>query len=106
MRICLIGYGYWGKNLARVFGKDLVAICDNDQNNLNKAKKLYDVKYFSDKDVNLFFKNTKIKLVCRSGSDQITSRRSCCYFFDHDCWRYHRLFHTVGICCAFQSYNR
>ena len=23
MRICLIGYGYWGKNLARVFGKDL-----------------------------------------------------------------------------------
>ena len=24
MRICLIGYGYWAKNLARVFGKDLV----------------------------------------------------------------------------------
>ena len=50
MRICLIGYGYWGKNLARVFGKDLVAICDNDQDNLNKAKKLYDVQYFSNKD--------------------------------------------------------
>ena len=47
MRICLIGYGYWGKNLARVFGKDLVAICDNDQNNLDKAKELYDVQYFS-----------------------------------------------------------
>ena len=50
MRICLIGYGYWGKNLARVFGKDLVAICDNDQDNLDKAKKLYDVQYFSNKD--------------------------------------------------------
>ena len=50
MRICLIGYGYWGKNLARVFGKDLVAICDNDQDNLDKAKELYDVKYFSNKD--------------------------------------------------------
>jgi len=50
MRICLIGYGYWGKNLARVFGKDLVAICDNNQDNLNKAKQLYDVKYFSNKD--------------------------------------------------------
>ena len=50
MRICLIGYGYWGKNLARVFGKDLVAICDNDQNNLDKAKELYDVQYFSNKD--------------------------------------------------------
>ena len=47
MRICLIGYGYWGKNLARVFGKDLVGICDYDQDNLDKAKKLYDVRYFS-----------------------------------------------------------
>ena len=47
MRICLIGYGYWGKNLARVFGKDLVGICDYDQDNLDKAKELYDVQYFS-----------------------------------------------------------
>ena len=47
MRICLIGYGYWGKNLARVFGKDLVGICDYDQDNLEKAKELYDVQYFS-----------------------------------------------------------
>ena len=47
MRICLIGYGYWGKNLARVFGKDLVGICDYNQDNLDKAKKLYDVEYFS-----------------------------------------------------------
>ena len=47
MRVCLIGYGYWGKNLARVFGKDLVGICDYDQDNLDKAKKLYDVRYFS-----------------------------------------------------------
>ena len=38
MRICLIGYGYWGKNLARVFGKDLVGICDYNQDNLEKAK--------------------------------------------------------------------
>ena len=47
MRVCLIGYGYWGKNLARVFGKDLVGICDYDQDNLEKAKELYDVQYFS-----------------------------------------------------------
>ena len=50
MRICLTGYGYWGKNLARVFGKDLVGICDYDQDNLDKAKELYDVQYFSNKD--------------------------------------------------------
>ena len=48
MRICLIGYGYWGKNLARVFGKDLVGICDYNQDNLEKAKELYDVQYFSE----------------------------------------------------------
>ena len=47
MRICLIGYGYWGKNLARVFGKDLAGICDYNQDNLDKAKELYDVQYFS-----------------------------------------------------------
>jgi predicted dehydrogenase len=47
MRICLIGYGYWGKNLARVFGKDLVGICDYNQDNIDKAKELYDVQYFS-----------------------------------------------------------
>jgi len=50
MRVCLIGYGYWGKNLARVFGKNLVGICDNNEDNLNKAKELYDVQYFSNKD--------------------------------------------------------
>ena len=47
MRICLIGYGYWGKNLARVFGKDLVGICDYNHDNIDKAKELYDVQYFS-----------------------------------------------------------
>ena len=45
MRICLIGYGYWGKNLTG-FGKDLVGICDYVQDNLDKAKELYDVQYF------------------------------------------------------------
>ena len=35
------------KNLARVFGKDLVGICDYNQDNLDKAKELYDVQYFS-----------------------------------------------------------
>ena len=48
MRICLIGYGYWGKNLARVFGKDLVGICDYNEDNLNKARRaIDDVNYFS-----------------------------------------------------------
>ena len=54
MKIALIGYGYWGpniaKNLSRTKKADLYAICDMDENNLNKARKLYsdEVKYVTD----------------------------------------------------------
>jgi len=39
--ILLVGYGYWGKNLARNFSKELVAICDADDTKLSAAKNLY-----------------------------------------------------------------
>ena len=51
MKVALIGYGYWGPNIARNLNRskkaDLYAICDIDEKNLNKARKLYgdDVKY-------------------------------------------------------------
>lgn len=54
MKIALIGYGYWGPNIARNLSKtkkaDLYAICDMDENNLDKARKLYgdDIKYVKD----------------------------------------------------------
>lgn len=54
MKIALIGYGYWGPNIARNLNNtrkaDLYAICDMDENNLNKARKLYGdaVKYVKD----------------------------------------------------------
>ena len=35
------------KTWPRVFGKDLVGICDYNQDNLGKAKEPYDVQYFS-----------------------------------------------------------
>lgn len=50
MKVALIGYGYWGINLARTIlntnGYDLVTIFDEDINRINEAKKLYkfDVK--------------------------------------------------------------
>jgi predicted dehydrogenase len=44
-RVALVGYGYWGKNIARVFSEssdfDLEYICDQNTKNLEKAKKLY-----------------------------------------------------------------
>lgn len=54
MNITLIGYGYWGPNIAKNINKsskaNLYAICDIDDNNLDKAFKLYgdSVKYSKD----------------------------------------------------------
>lgn len=46
MRVALIGYGYWGINLARTISNiekvELVSIFDNDINRISEAKKLYD----------------------------------------------------------------
>ena len=28
--ILLVGFGYWGKNLARNFNNELVAVCDKE----------------------------------------------------------------------------
>ncbi|MEJ5268174.1 MAG: Gfo/Idh/MocA family oxidoreductase [Bacteroidales bacterium] len=45
MNIALIGYGYWGPNLARNINQhpvmDLYYICDNNENRISEAKKLY-----------------------------------------------------------------
>jgi len=54
MNLVLIGYGYWGPNIAKnvMFSKDfnLFGICDINQERLNRAKTIYGdrTKYFSD----------------------------------------------------------
>lgn len=54
MKIALIGYGYWGpniaKNLARTKKADFYAVCDMDGHNLDRARKLYgdSIKYTTD----------------------------------------------------------
>lgn len=54
MKIALIGYGYWGPNIAKNLNRtkkaELYGICDMDEINLNKARKLYGdgVKYVKD----------------------------------------------------------
>jgi len=39
--ILLVGYGYWGKNLARNFNLNLGAVCDTEEDRLKAAKILY-----------------------------------------------------------------
>ena len=52
LKVSLIGYGYWGKKLARNFQNsefsDIASICDIKKNNILSAKKNYPlIKYFS-----------------------------------------------------------
>lgn len=54
MKIALIGYGYWGPNIARNLNRskkaDLYAICDVSERNLEKARSIFgeSVKYVKD----------------------------------------------------------
>ena len=45
MKVALIGYGYWGKNIARNFSLsgdfELHTICDLNKSNLEMAKKMF-----------------------------------------------------------------
>lgn len=54
MKIALIGYGYWGPNIAKNLNRtkkaEFYAICDMDEKKLDKARKLYgdSVRYVKD----------------------------------------------------------
>jgi predicted dehydrogenase len=54
MKVALIGYGYWGINLARTIinteGLELVSIFDMDINRISEAKKLYDFQVVTSMD--------------------------------------------------------
>ena len=60
--ILLVGYGYWGKNLARNFGKNLVAICEQDPAKQMAALELYPDVTMYDK-IDEALKNDKVKAV-------------------------------------------
>ena len=66
IKIGLIGYGYWGPNLARNFNVnpdlELVAICDQSADRLEKAGRYYpQAKLFDN--VDDFYKNTDIDVI-------------------------------------------
>lgn len=47
--ILLIGYGYWGQNLARNFSRELSAVCDSDESRLELVRDRYPgVKTYKD----------------------------------------------------------
>jgi predicted dehydrogenase len=50
MKTALIGYGYWGRNIARTIdetnGMQLLTIFDEDKERVKEAKKLYNFKEY------------------------------------------------------------
>ena len=66
IKIGLIGYGYWGPNLARNFSQNpdltLAAVCDFSEDRLAQAAKIYpSTKLF--KDIDDFFNNTELDVI-------------------------------------------
>lgn len=61
--ILLIGYGYWGRNLARNFSKELIAICDYEKEKLLQAKEMYPAVEIYD-NIDEALKNPQIEAVC------------------------------------------
>ncbi len=65
INIGLIGYGYWGPNLARNFNSNpdmkLTAICDFSADRLEKAGRLYPQVKLT-KDMDDLFNDTKLDL--------------------------------------------
>lgn len=57
--IALVGFGYWGKNLARVFQDKITHIVDKSHDNLDRAKNLYGSKYKYDVSLTNLLENDK-----------------------------------------------
>ena len=57
--IALVGYGYWGKNLARVFKDKLKYIIDKEERALNKAKYDYGNDFLYDRSLTNVLKTDK-----------------------------------------------
>ena len=68
MRIALIGYGYWGPNVARQLNAnkkvDFVAICDKNPDRLAKAKQVYVEKLEYIDDHHVIMEDPTIDAVC------------------------------------------
>ena len=86
--IALVGYGYWGRNLARVFSDKITHIVDKEEDNLNKAKHLYGSRF--NYDVSLtnvleYNKDVKAVLIATKPETHLDLAKLCIYYNRH-CW--------------------
>lgn len=74
MKIALVGYGYWGPNLAKnihsIDELDLVGICEKSKSKLSKAKDLYGDNLVYADDYKLFIKDPEIDAIAIATSTE------------------------------------
>lgn len=70
--ILLVGYGYWGKNLARNFTKELSVVCDKDIDLLHTAKQVYPrIAIYNDYDLALQHPGIKAVLIATKTNEHL-----------------------------------
>ena len=76
--IGLIGYGYWGKILARIFQLELTAICDNNLLNLKQAQGTYpEIKSYENYDAFINDSNIKAVLIATDAKSHFNIAKKC-----------------------------
>ena len=87
--ILLIGYGFWGKNLARNFGRALSAVYDLDYIRAEECKKLYPWirAYEGGDNLEDILKNSDIKVVAiATRADTHFEIAKLCLSYNKDLW--------------------
>ena len=87
--ILLIGYGFWGKNLARNFGSSLSAVYDLDYRRAEECKKLYPwvQAYEGGDDLKIILENKDIKAVAIATiADTHFEFAKLCLSYNKDLW--------------------
>lgn len=76
--ILLVGYGYWGKNLARNFSQELTAVCDQDKSRLAEAKLKYpNLRVYENLDTALTDTEIKAVLIASKAKDHFWMAERC-----------------------------
>ncbi|GAX87598.1 conserved hypothetical protein [Lebetimonas natsushimae] len=84
MKISLIGYGYWGRNIARTLKEldiKIETIFDLDKNQINEAKKLYKFKEYSS--LEEILKNSNIVFIATPPSTHYIIAKKALEFNTH-----------------------
>ena len=87
--ILLIGYGFWGENLARNFGSSLSAVYDLDYRRAEECKKLYPwiQAYEGGDDLKIILENKDIKAVAiATKADTHFEFAKLCLSYNKDLW--------------------